>query len=353
MSTLSPPRLLHQQQQQQQQQQQHPMDRVLYNLHYQLSTAVLRRTSSRARSLMESAILILAVCTFGALLLAHISFVYGKQSSRPTIAASCLPSIPGFSKHCDVTHITLVTENSWAVTVGAEGTLPFCASTDTASSIDTDFHSYYSYSQVKGYLFVPPYLCQARNITIQYVGVSRSDVHCFGEPFLQKLVFSVLGPEVVMRNWLVAIHNATGFLYNPRTDTLIDLTQTFVDARSTTTPPLPWTWTYSTYATQLMAKLTVILKTSFLYFITTTLVSFTLRETQERMLDFTHQLHALVRSRRPVVHLVTTHLVENLVFCPVMVGIIFFLIEFYRGDKILAFSVLSVVWLCEVFSVIR
>jgi hypothetical protein len=104
---------------------------------------------------------------------------------------------------------------------------------------------------------------------------------------------------------------------------------------------------------QLSSKLSVVLKTSFLFFITTTLVSFTLRETQERMLGFTQQLQAHVRSRRPVVNIVTVHIAESLVFVPIMVGMIFFLIEFYRGDKFLAFMVLSIVWLCEVFSVIR
>jgi hypothetical protein len=71
------------------------------------------------------------------------------------------------------------------------------------------------------------------------------------------------------------------------------------------------------------------------------------------MLDFTHQLQAHVRSRRSVVHIVTTHIAENLVFVPIMVGMMFFLIEFYRGDRFLAFMVLTIVWLCEVFSVIR
>lgn len=114
----------------------------------------------------------------------------------------------------------------------------------------------------------------------------------------------------------------------------------------TTSRSIPW-------YRRLSSKLAVVLKTSFLFFILTTLVSFTLRETQERMLGFTHQLQAHVRSRRSVVNIVTMHIAENLVFVPIMVGMIFFLIEFYRGDKILAFMVLSLVWLCEVFSVIR
>jgi hypothetical protein len=70
------------------------------------------------------------------------------------------------------------------------------------------------------------------------------------------------------------------------------------------------------------------------------------------MYSFTHALQSHVRSNQPVAHLVTKHLVENLVFVPLMIGMIFFLIEFYRGDKFLAFMVLSLVWVFEVFSVV-
>ena len=71
------------------------------------------------------------------------------------------------------------------------------------------------------------------------------------------------------------------------------------------------------------------------------------------MLEFTVQLKDRVRNRMPLAGLIVRHVLENLVFVPIMVGMIFFLIEFYGGDKFLAFSVLSMVWLCEVFSAIR
>jgi len=35
-----------------------------------------------------------------------------------------------------------------------------------------------------------------------------------------------------------------------------------------------------------------------------------------------------------------------------MVGVFFFLIEFYGGDKLLAFGVLTIVWVCQVFGII-
>lgn len=209
-----------------------------------------------------------------------------------------------------------------------------------------------------------------------------------------------------MLNWLLAMHDAislgihneeednnprwpdeeeysAGFVYNPHTDLLLALRPILGTSPSLTALPTtgrqqrkthhnPETQQYyysydnsdgrkrhdfstktSYYGMQLAgSKLSVVLKTCFLYFITTTLVSFTLRETQERMLDFTQQLQVHVRNRQPVAHLVTRHFVDNLVFVPIMVGIIFFMIEFYRGDKVLAFFVLSIVWMFEVFSVV-
>src|SRR5690606_21556904 len=58
-----------------------------------------------------------------------------------------------------------------------------------------------------------------------------------------------------------------------------------------------------------------------------------------------------VRHRLPYAPLIFTHVVESLVFVPIMVGILFFLFEFF-SDQLLAFMVLSLVCLCEVYSVV-
>jgi hypothetical protein len=251
-----------------------------------------------------------------------------------------------------------------------------CESTSTTDNGETTgsclavegINVLYSYSNVKGYLLLPSGVCAQHNVSVQYVMVSKTDVRCFGEPFLQHLIFRLLAPDSVMLNWLLATYNATGFVYDPRTETMLDLSQHYslptnnnhnllepgrVHGDAENTVPSRYNFFSSPRYQQLSSKLAVVLKTSFLFFITTTLVSFTLRETQERMLGFTQQLQAHVRSRRPVVNIVTVHIAESLVFVPIMVGMIFFLIEFYRGDKFLAFMVLTIVWLCEVFSVIR
>jgi hypothetical protein len=71
------------------------------------------------------------------------------------------------------------------------------------------------------------------------------------------------------------------------------------------------------------------------------------------MLEFTLQLQTRVRAGMPLGGLILDHVLENLVFVPIMIGMIFFLIELYGGDKFLAFMVLSMVWICEVFSAVR
>jgi len=80
-------------------------------------------------------------------------------------------------------------------------------------------------------------------------------------------------------------------------------------------------------------------------------VSFTLRETQSRMLKFTVQLQHHARHHLPTFQLIFVHVIESLVFVPIMIGILFFLFEFY-DDQLLAFLVLTLVWLCELFTMI-
>ncbi|KAE8692661.1 putative HSP40/DnaJ peptide-binding protein [Hibiscus syriacus] len=101
----------------------------------------------------------------------------------------------------------------------------------------------------------------------------------------------------------------------------------------------------------LVTKCGVLMMSLFVFFTTTMSVSFTLRETQTRMLKFTVQLQHHARHRLPTFQLIFVHVIESLVFVPIMIGILFFLFEFY-DDQLLAFMVLILVWLCELFILI-
>ena len=300
----------------------------------------------------------------------------------------------------------------------------------------------FSYAREKGYLFLSS--SSSSNtfpISTQYVYISPKDSLCFGEPFVQYLVFHllyyILGPDTVMINWLLGTfsdpppytnhtthhHHDTistrhsGYIYNPRTNVVIDIEEykkklsrngnahysskyhsngSSSSRNSDSSGSNHYRWWIRRKIYELGLKFLIVIKTSFLFFITTTLVSFTLRETQGRMLQFTQtlqqqcfndqnpqssQIHnpinptptitATSRSNENeqvsinthqqqqqlnyqfIVQLIVTHVLENVIFVPIIVGFIYFLINFYNGDKLLAMMVLTLVWVCESFSMVR
>lgn len=330
------------------------MERVFYNFHSQLCGTVLRRSTSRSRRLLEYTVLLGGIFGFSVLLISHVSFVHRNQDG-PIIPVSCLSSIPDFQQdNVDVTHIILLRggENSYAITTygGSPEDNTTCHSRNPWKEENTTINL--SFSKTSGFLLLPPEKVSQHNISTQWVGVSRTNTHCFGEPFLQRIVFGIVGPDTVLHNWLLSSFGS-GFLYNPLTQNLQEITPPIARIKLGTSS-LSWQKQFSEAVMWklLSWKAGVVLTSIFLFFITTTLTSFTFRETQQRMLEFTIQLQNYVREDRPLVKLIFTHVMQNLLFVPIMVGMMFFLIEFYGGDKVLAFMVLSLVWVCEAFSVV-
>ena len=221
----------------------------------------------------------------------------------------------------------------------------------------------YSFSTNQGFLSLPPQSLFQRNISSQYVIIHTHDKHCFGDdPLLTYLGQSYGGiRETIALNWILGFWNGSGHILHMRNGMMIDLSEylneySFRWPTTTTTSSTTATAAYKTrwHHNFLIFKIGVLLSSLFLFFTTTTLVSFTLRETQDRMVRFTIQLQLQIRNRQPYGGLIFTHVIENMVFVPIMIGIIFFLTDCcYNGDKFLAFVILSGVWICEVFSAIR
>ena len=267
------------------------------------------------------------------------------------------------------------------------------------SQLQPHLHQYspiiYSYSHSQGLLRLQPSLQLKHNISTQFIIASASDPHCFGEPFTQNIVFHWVGYDTVVLNWILGLQHLPPrprFVYHWKTRKELDLDVYDMDhyafsskkagqdganvagrgAYESITVPSSSFFTLPSALQKLESiitqvhkhplvrllrflafKLWILLSTLLIFFLTTSLVSFTFQETQDRMLEFTLQLQTRVRNGMPLGELILDHVLENLVFVPIMVGMIFFLIEFYGGDKFLAFSVLSMVWICEVFSAIR
>ncbi|KAH8051654.1 hypothetical protein JL721_11095 [Aureococcus anophagefferens] len=101
----------------------------------------------------------------------------------------------------------------------------------------------------------------------------------------------------------------------------------------------------------LAQALTVSLKTLFLIFATSTLVSYTLRETQARMLRFAFELKENIGDNRAYLSLVASHLLDSAVFAPIMIGMMAFLFEFF-ADQVLGLLVLTLAWGAELFAAV-
>ena len=89
----------------------------------------------------------------------------------------------------------------------------------------------------------------------------------------------------------------------------------------------------------------------FLIFATSTLVSYTLRETQARMLRFAFELKENIGSNRSYLSLVATHLLDSAGFAPIMIGMMAFLFEFFP-DQVLGLLVLTLAWGAELFAAV-
>ena len=101
----------------------------------------------------------------------------------------------------------------------------------------------------------------------------------------------------------------------------------------------------------LLKKASIAVKTFFLIFSTSTLSSYTLRETQTRMLRFASLIKERVSNRKSYVPLVTAHLLDSVVFAPITLGMLSFLYEFFF-DQLLALLILSLIWGCELFNAV-
>jgi len=100
----------------------------------------------------------------------------------------------------------------------------------------------------------------------------------------------------------------------------------------------------------LLLKAGTLCSALFLVFSSSSLASFILAQTQQRMLRFTVALQQHVNTRRSVLPLVLTHLIDSVVFVPIILGVHFFLFEFF-DDQLLAFYVILTVWTCEIWSI--
>ncbi|RWW79343.1 hypothetical protein BHE74_00012378 [Ensete ventricosum] len=201
------------------------------------------------------------------------------------------------------------------------------------------FEPTYLYTTEKGYFLLSEGAKSRHDIRTINATISAQST-CFGNRWQQLLINSFVGYDTILMNSLLS-SPGHGYLYNFQTKEFYDLNY----GQETSDGP-------TRFGDYFVTKCGVLIMSLFVFFTTTMSVSFTLRETQSRMLRFTVQLQHHARNHLPTFQLIFVHVIESLVFVPIMIGILFFLFEFY-DDQLLAFLVLTLVWLCELFTMIR
>lgn len=166
--------------------------------------------------------------------------------------------------------------------------------TNRQSSIDANCDGIvrtYIFSTEKGYLLLPPKVLSSRNILTSNVYISSSST-CFGHSVSSLLLKLWVGYDTVTKNWVIRSFGGRGYLHNTHSQEIYDLNQAadFVARTGNAGSTGIEQKGISGIQRYVAFKVGVILTTLFLFFTTTTLVSFTLRVTQERMLKFTFLL---------------------------------------------------------------
>ncbi|KAL8159144.1 hypothetical protein V2J09_000681 [Rumex salicifolius] len=185
------------------------------------------------------------------------------------------------------------------------------------------FEPAYLYTKEKGYFLLPEEAKARHNIQTANISISARHT-CFGNRWQQLLINRVVGYDTILMNSLLSFPGE-GYLYNYQTNEFYNLSLAHEPSKGS-----------ANLGDYLVMKCGVLMMSLFVFFTTTMSVSFTLRETQTRMLKFTVQLQHHARHRLPTFQLIFVHVIESLVFVPIMIGILFFLFEFY-DDQLLAF----------------
>jgi hypothetical protein len=182
-------------------------------------------------------------------------------------------------------------------------------------------------------------------LNIKHVEV---DVHTFENGTLAGwsdmnlwLLNSHIGYDTIIINAMIAQYEGQGFVHSSRSNKTHDLNYAAEFHESIS----------QGVVSVMVFKLGIFIATTFILFTISTVINFTLRETQQKMLLFTNVVQHRLRHRQYFVQAVVKHALESLVFAPVTIGVFIFMSGVYV-DNLTAFGMMTLMWCCELFSVL-
>ncbi|ETK83504.1 hypothetical protein F441_11524 [Phytophthora nicotianae CJ01A1] len=330
------------------------MEEVYFRLHVQIIRWAQRLLSATSRERIEMLLFVVASHLLLLCFMLHSSFI----SDRGSI--SCLEQfLPPSANHYNLQDEQLrllriqilpdTDAENWSLSTKYVGSY----STSNTSEIDT--RSGYLLNPGLNFIYAPQ-----KNLLalLEHADALQTDVEmdtlllpktsrCFELRWFDQLPLwtlirdGVVGYDTILVNQLVHHFGARGFLYKENSRVTIDMSYGVFNPASSARSWLRF----------VAMKFKILHTILFLFFVITALVAFVLLETQKRMITFAALFHNRQQLQIPFANLVMTFFAQSLVFVPVLVGMLFFLFELYK-DRLLAFGVMTIMWVGESFSVI-
>jgi len=320
------------------------VETVFFRLHCRLISFVTRTFSPRVLHLIEALAFFNAVTIVILLIWMHYRFVTMADSGCLTEALR-REMVPYLDQGGSVDVVKLHLSGIWS-SLQAEDAKSAANLAQLQANHDHDIVSprllnvwlqdpTFVYSSERGFLMLDEATRMEHGVK-QAVIRLRTESDCFQDSvgFWERyLLDNFIGYDTVVLNVFGAVFKSQGYLYSVHSRELLHVSRA----------------AGGNLNSGLLFR--AVLFTSFLFFISTTMVHHIVQQTQERMLKFTFDLQRYVQNDLPYRGLVFNHVLGSLVFVPIMVGMLFFLFEFFH-DQLLSFMILAVVWIGELYSAV-
>eukprot|EP00511_Aplanochytrium_stocchinoi_P006675 CAMPEP_0204837114 /NCGR_PEP_ID=MMETSP1346-20131115/27197_1 /ASSEMBLY_ACC=CAM_ASM_000771 /TAXON_ID=215587 /ORGANISM="Aplanochytrium stocchinoi, Strain GSBS06" /LENGTH=541 /DNA_ID=CAMNT_0051972383 /DNA_START=206 /DNA_END=1831 /DNA_ORIENTATION=- len=202
----------------------------------------------------------------------------------------------------------------------------------------------YIFSLERGYLLLNKTLRETHGISEHVLDL---DTECFSFPWLTFVLDNFVGYDTIVMNSFIDFYGDNGYLMSTMSRKIFSLRSAGHSAVAVREREVE-VGTVDAFMI-VTTRLKIVCMTFFLIFITTSLAHDMFCATQERVLRFAFDLRARVESNLPYYVPVLAHGLSSLVFIPILIGMVVFLVEFF-DDQILALMVLAVAWLSELFA---
>ncbi|KAE9249448.1 hypothetical protein PF004_g3394 [Phytophthora fragariae] len=330
------------------------MEEVYFNLHVQLIQWVQRLLSAKNRERIELGLFVAASHLLLLCFLLHLSFVSdgGHVGCLDQFLPPPTTSYSLQDEQLRLLRIQILPDaeaDDWSLVTGS------LSSYSTLSASDNATGALIRPDPGLGFVYAPQKTLFA---LLEHAQVLQTDVtmdtlylpmksQCFELRWLDALPLwtlirdRVVGYDTILVNQLLKRYGARGFFYREDSRVVVDMSYGVFNPAAAA----------QSWLRLVAMKFKILHTILFLFFVLTALVAFVLIETQKRMLTFAALFQNRLQLQIPFANLVVTFLAQSLLFVPVMVGMLFFLFELYK-DRLLAFGVMTVMWVGESFSVV-